>query len=561
MIQARTLDLRSAKADREPVGPGSRPTTPSTIHTAPARVLLFLTLIALVLGLAGCGSSGDKRETQLAGVDHHYRSTGQFPVPSEIQPNVDFWRHVYGIWSRGQVAIHDDEHMGVIYEVVKLPAPIQQGYTPLQKDLVQSRANYHRARVRGLEQRLLTGQSLSADDKALLAKFEKSGGSRAIYGAADRVRTQRGLRERFRRGVEISGRYDKAFREIMRAHGVPEDLAYLPHVESSFQTNARSGVGAAGVWQFMPATGRVYGMDVNGAIDERLDPIVCANAAARYLSAGHAKLGSWPLAITSYNHGKGGMMKAKAAYGSDIGTIVKNYKGPAFGFASRNFYAEFVAAREVASNASKYFPEGVRYEEPWPYDRLVLRSSMPAHHLARHYGVSTSTLEKLNLAWKEPIRDGRAHLPSGHIVWLPAGATRRVASQPPPYSTPDPIMIARNEPRPAASTTREPRRATKPEPTLASRAKSAQRSSTGGRTQKVALTTKGSNSTKSAKTALKPAKGTKAASAKYHVVKPQETLYRVATINGISVAELRKLNKLGPNDNHIQPGQKLKVGI
>jgi membrane-bound lytic murein transglycosylase D len=561
MIQARALDLRSAKVDREPVGPESRHTIPSTILTAPVRVLLFLTLVALVLGLAGCGSSGEKRETQLATVDHHYRSTGQFPVPPEIQPNVDFWRHVYGIWSRGQVAIHDDEHMGVIYEVVKLPAPIQQGYTPLQKDLVQSRANYHRARVRGLEQRLLTGQPLSADDKALLAKFEKSGGSRAIYGAADRVRVQRGLRERFRRGVEISGRYDKAFREIMRAHGVPEDLAYLPHVESSFQTNARSGVGAAGVWQFMPATGRVYGMDVNGAIDEWLDPIVCANAAARYLSAGHAKLGSWPLAITSYNHGKGGMMKAKAAYGNDIGTIVKNYKGRAFGFASRNFYAEFVAAREVASNASKYFPEGVRYEEPWPYDRLVLRSSMPAHHLARHYGVSTSTLERLNLAWKEPIRDGRAHLPSGHIVWLPAGATRRVASQPPPYSAPDPIMIARNEPRPAASTPREPRRAAKPEPALASRAKSAQRSSTGGRTQKVALTAKSSKGTPSAKMALKPAKGTKAASAKYHVVKPQETLYRVATINGISVAELRKLNKLGPNDNHIQPGQKLKVGI
>jgi membrane-bound lytic murein transglycosylase D len=524
-------------------------------------VLLSFTLIALVLGLAGCGSSGEKRETQIAGVEHHYRSTGQFPVPPEIQPNVDFWRHVYGIWSRGQVAIHDDEHMGVIYEVVKLPAPIQQGYTPLQKDLVQSRANYHRARVRGLEQRLLTSQPLSADDKALLAKFEKSGGSRAIYGAADRVRVQRGLRERFRRGVEISGRYDKAFREIMRAHGVPEDLAYLPHVESSFQTNARSGVGAAGVWQFMPATGRVYGMDVNSAIDERLDPIVCANAAARYLSAGHAKLGSWPLAITSYNHGKGGMMKAKAAYGNDIGTIVKNYKGPAFGFASRNFYAEFVAAREVASNALKYFPEGVRYEEPWPYDRLVLRSSMPAHHLAQHYGVSTSTLERLNLAWKEPIRDGRAHLPSGHVVWLPAGATRRVASQPPPYSKPEPVMIARNEPRPAAPAAKEPRRAAKPEPVLASRAKSAERSPSGGKTQKVALTTKGSKSTRSAPAALKPAKGTKAASAKYHVVKPQETLYRVATINGISVAELRKLNKMGPNDNHIQPGQKLKVGI
>ena len=570
MIQARTPDLRSAEIHWGYVRPGSRVSNrrypiPSEILTAPFRVLLSLTLIASLLGLAGCGSSGGQKETQIATGNYHYRSTGQFPAPPEIQPNVDFWRHVYGVWSRGQVAIHDDEHMGVIYEVVKLPAPIREGLTPLQKDLVQSRTQYYRARLRGIEERLLTNQPLSTGDKELLAKVEKGGGSRAIYGASDRIRIQRGLRERFRRGVEISGRYDKAFREIMRAHGVPEDLAYLPHVESSFQTNARSGVGAAGVWQFMPATGRVYGMDVNGSIDERLDPIVCANAAARYLAAGHSKLGSWPLAITSYNHGKGGMMKAKAAYGGDIGEIVKNYKGPAFGFASRNFYAEFLAAREVASNASHYFPEGVRYEEPWPYDRLVLRSSMPAHHLAQHYGVSTSTLARLNLAWKEPVRNGRAHLPSGHIVWLPAGATRRVASDPPPYSAPEPVMIARTEstPRPVTAPATVSKRTPKPEPVLASRTTAAKSAPAGGRTQKVALTTKTRKDSTSAKTALKPAKGTKVAAtaAKYHVVKPQETLYRVATINGISVAELRKLNKLGPNDNHIQPGQKLKVGI
>lgn len=535
------------------------------IHRVPRLALVFFTPIFAVLALSGCSSSGGGgyvgEEMPGASPGPSYSSSAQFPIPPEIKPNVDFWRQVYGVWSRGQVAIHDDTHMGVIYEVVRLPAPIREGYTPLQKELVQARTEYHRARARDLERKLMTSEPLSPSDKELLAKFEASGGPNAVYGAADRIRLQRGLRERFRRGVEISGRYDKAFREVMRAHGVPEDLAYLPHVESSFQTNARSSVGAAGVWQFMPATGRVYGMDVNHAIDERLDPIVCANAAARYLSAGHAKLGSWPLAITSYNHGKGGMMKAKAEYGNDIGKIVKNYKGPAFGFASRNFYAEFLAAREVAGNASRYFPEGLRYEEPWPYDRLVLRSSMPAHHLAQHYGVSTTSLSALNLAWKEPIRDGRAYLPSGHIVWLPAGATRRVASHPPPYSAPEPVMIARAEPtrnRPAVMP--EARQAPRAQPVVAAKASAADQSGAKGRTQKVALTTK---TDKGTKTALKPAKGTKVAAtpAKYHVVKPQETLYRVATLNGISVAELRKLNKMGPNDNSIRPGQKLKVGI
>ncbi|MGE5153451.1 MAG: transglycosylase SLT domain-containing protein [Bdellovibrio bacteriovorus] len=559
MIQARAEDRQQAWYDLEKI----QARIPDLTQAAPLRALLFLALAAAVLGLNGCSSSGGGGyvETEVPSGGHRYSSSGSFPIPDEIKPNVDFWRHVYGVWSRGQVAIHDDEHMGVIYEVLQLPAPIQEGYTSYQKDLVRARTEYHRARVRDLQERVTTNQPLSPADKELLAKFEKDGGTSALYGAEDRIRVQRGLRERFRRGVEISGRYDKAFREVMRAHGVPEDLAYLPHVESSFQTNARSGVGAAGVWQFMPTTGRVYGMDVNGALDERLDPIVCANAAARYLSAGHDKLGSWPLAITSYNHGKGGMMKAKAAYGNDIGKIVKNYKGPAFGFASRNFYAEFLAAREVASNASRYFPEGVRYEEPWPYDRLVLRSSMPAHHLAQHYGVSTATLASLNLAWQQPVRDGRAHLPSGHTVWLPAGSTRRVASHPPPYSAPAPLMIARAEPA-----TKPARPAPKPEPVMASRSKSPAGSASSGKTLKVAQTTGKADKAKGAKASqatLTPAKGTKVAAtpAKYHVVKPQETLYRVATINGISVAELRKLNKMAPNDNQIRPGQKLKVGI
>lgn len=572
MIEARTQDRSQALPRPKAI----RPSGTERTLAAPFRALVFFALIGAVLGLAGCSSTGGGGHVDSADPDsgRRYSSSQEFPIPSEIKPNVDFWRNVYGVWSRGQVAIHDDEHLGVIYEVVQLPAPIQEGYTSVQKELVRSRTEYHRARVKGLQERVGSNQPLSPADKELLAKFERSGGTQALYGAADRIRLQRGLRERFRRGVEISGRYDKAFREVMRAHGVPEDLAYLPHVESSFQTNARSSVGAAGVWQFMPATGRVYGMDVNSAVDERLDPIRCATAAARYLSAGHDKLGSWPLAITSYNHGKGGMMKARTAYGSDIGKIVKNYKGPAFGFASRNFYAEFLAAREVASNASHYFPEGVRYEEPWPYDRLVLRSSMPVHHLAQHYGVSTGSLSSLNLAWQQPVRDGRAHLPSGHTVWLPAGSTRRIADHPPPYSSSAPVMIARAEPAPKARLT-SPGRATspsKPAPVVASTSKGSGQTAgkaqkvaiaTGkpGKTQKVALTT--TKPVKPTQAALKPAKGTKVAAtaAKYHVVKPQETLYRVATMNGISVSQLRKLNKMGPNDNSIRPGQRLKVGI
>jgi membrane-bound lytic murein transglycosylase D len=387
-----------------------------------------LVLLTILLLLNGCAGSGAKRSA--SGADD-IEGSSNFPIPAEIKDNVDFWRHVYGVWSRGEVAIHDDEHLGVIYEVAKIPGPIQAGYSAAQKEWLESRLSAHTSAVRNLEARLRSGQRLTASEKDLLEKFERSGGQPALYGAAERLRAQRGLRERFQTSLQVSGRYDRAFREIMQRHDVPEDLAYLPHVESSFQMKAKSKVGASGVWQFMPATGRMY-MTVNDAIDERYDPILAADGAARYLSQAYRRLKSWPLAITSYNHGQGGMAKAKSQYGDHIGKIVKNYNGKAFGFASRNYYAEFLAAREVARNARRYFPGGVNYERPWPYDRLVLASAMPVDHLAQHYGTSRSRLADLNLHWGDAVRSGRANLPAGSTIWLPEGSIRRVGRPPSP---------------------------------------------------------------------------------------------------------------------------------
>lgn len=474
-----------------------------------------------------------------------------FPVPAAIQPNVDFWRHVYGIWGRGKVAIHDNRHLGVVYEVIALPGPIQEGYTESQRELIKSHSSAYAERLRQLEERVRLGASLNSTEKALLAKFDKGPGREALYGAAERVRTQRGLRERFRRGIEISGRYDEIFRDIMRSHGVPEDLAYLPHVESSFQTNARSSVGAAGVWQFMPGTGRMF-MTVNDSIDDRLDPIIAAEGAARYLSQAHSRLGSWPLAITSYNHGQGGMANARAQFGDDIGRIVKDYQGPYFGFASRNFYAEFIAAREVTRNAERYFPEGVQREDPWPHDRLVLLHSMPVDHLANHFELTPYRLADLNRHWRDPARDGRTHLPAGSTVWLPAGSKQRVASHPPPFKTA--TMVARAEPTSPPSVRQA--RAKSSAPAVATRTAATSRSASSAKPTTAKVTPPPTGKQTQAK-ASSPKTSTKA---RYHTVKPQETLYRVAVQNGITVSELRRLNKMKPNQDHIQPGQRLKVG-
>ena len=564
--------------------------------TLAVRYVFLLLLASVLVYLTGCSSTGDSGHK----VGHKTSSDATFPIPPGVEDNVEFWRKVYGEMDRSQVAVHDNLYMGVVYEVVEVPAAYR-GSSESRRAFVKGKQQEYQDRLATLERKLVSGESLTAADRDLQSKLEAVGGRNAVFGASDRVRTQQGMRERFRSGMEISGRYDAAFREIFRKHGVPEDLAFLPHVESSFQSRARSGVGAAGLWQFMPATGRVYDLQVDHRMDERMDPMLACEGAARYLAAAHKKLGSWPLAITSYNHGQGGMAKAKSLHGNDIGKIVQNYKGEAFGFDSRNFYSQFVAAREVAGNPDKYFPEGVAYHKPHDHDRLVLRNAMPAQHLARHYGLSVYQLDDLNPSWSNAIVQGKASIPAGASVWLPAGTTERITDHPGPASSStllaqaepreervnDYVTVRRTEVKPEATLaqaetrggakgkTASSRHAAATEATLAKNAKGAKpmlakagsKATTkadgkaGAKAASSPAAAKGQKGDKQvlAKADTSAAKGKDKAAVKTHVVKPNETLFRVAVMYDLSVNELKKLNKMSPNENTIKAGQRIKV--
>lgn len=354
-------------------------------------------------------------------------SDAVFPSPPELKPQVAFWRNVYAVWGRHQVALHDNRHMGLIYEVVTLPGEVQEGYTAEQKAFVKDRYENLKAALRQLEFKTAANAPLTPQEQALMIRLQQYG-SGAFAGASDRLRSQRGLRERFKRGLEISGRYDAAFRGVFREAGLPEDLACLPHVESSFQTHATSSVGASGVWQFMPDTARRL-MTVNAAMDERRDPVASAQGATRYLGSAYQRLGNWPLALTSYNHGVGGMARAQQQFGDDFATIVRSYSGTGFGFASRNFYTEFLAAREIARNPKQFFPEGLIYEPPLNLDRVRLRQAVAAPTLASYYEVSLWELNRINPAWNPVAQTGRLALPAGTRVWLPAGAIARLVQR------------------------------------------------------------------------------------------------------------------------------------
>lgn len=353
----------------------------------------------------------------IAGCSSH--SKHQFPEPKAIEPMVSFWEKVYSQWDENQAVYHDNRYLDVIYEILIVPEHDRRNFLRDNEKIL-------RHQLAEMVVRYQTNQTLTSTDKKWIAMLKKAGGEQAIYEAPDRLRYQTGLKNRFRRGLEISGYYVPEFKNIMKKNQVPVEIAYLPHVESSFQGAAYSHVGAAGMWQFMPATARDYMPMRRDVIDGRLDPFMAAEGAATYLRAAHNRLGEWPLALTGYNHGVGGMARAKNEVSPDIGVIVWEYDGPRFGFASRNFYAEFIAAKRIAENSGRYF-SGLSMQSPRNVDGIMLIQPMKVRDLARTLNVSELTLIDLNPAWLKNIRFNKVEIPSNIPVWLPKGSAQKVS--------------------------------------------------------------------------------------------------------------------------------------
>jgi len=191
-------------------------------------------------------------------------------------------------------------------------------------------------------------------------------------------------------------------------------LTYLPIVESSYDINARSNVGALGMWQFMRTTGRQY-MRVDRSIDERRDPIESTRAAALFLQQAYETLGNWPLAITAYNFGPGGMARAVAAIESDnLVELINQYNHPYWGFAPKNFYAEFLAAVEIGKNVNQYFPE-LQLDSPVAIKEIELKNSVSVATLAKSTGLTQDQL----LGWNPALSTQTRSVPAGYRVKVP----------------------------------------------------------------------------------------------------------------------------------------------
>src|SRR5881397_2871605 len=253
-----------------------------------------------------------------------------------LENRVEFWKKVFTQYGEDDVIIHDRIHVNLIYDVA------------IRDDQTEKIGAVRQA-LDEIRDNLATPENLSVIAQQIQTVISAEGiplTAGSLADLRDNVHTQLGIKERFREGIVRSGRYVEAFEEIFEKQGIPPEIALLPLVESSFENRALSNAGAAGIWQFTRGTGRLY-LNVNRKLDERLDPARATRAAARLLRDNYNALGSWPLAITAYNHGRAGMLRAQIESGPEITNITDQYRGPAFGYASMNFYAEFLAAVEV----------------------------------------------------------------------------------------------------------------------------------------------------------------------------------------------------------------------
>jgi membrane-bound lytic murein transglycosylase D len=359
-----------------------------------------------------------------------------FPRPASLEPAVRFWTSIFTEYSLDQVLVHDEVDLDKIYRVLDFRPDRARG---LDDDAIASIRKHEIDRVvSGLQAALVRldrhgdrGRPLTKTEARIVAMFRSDRSPAKYRLAADRIRTQRGIRERFEQGVRRSRRYLPTMERVFRREGLPVELTRLPLIESSFDVMAYSKVGAAGIWQFMPATGRRF-LTVGSLVDERMDPVTATVAAARFLKENYEQLGSWPLAITAYNHGPAGMMRAVSEVGtSDIGEIVRRYDGPSFGFASRNFYAEFLAALDVDEHADRHFGPIVASRDQ-PTTRIRVEPSVPLAAAARLAETTPTVLADLNPALLPPVIGGRYDIPSGYRLRVPRrsadGFDHRLAS-------------------------------------------------------------------------------------------------------------------------------------
>lgn len=228
-------------------------------------------------------------------------------------------------------------------------------------------------------------------------------------------------RKHFQRYAERAGRYAPVLSKILNDQGLPRDLIYLSMAESGFQNAARSWAKAVGPWQFMPFTGKKFGLEVGFYLDERRDPLKATVAASDYLRFLNKKFGSWELGMAGYNAGEGKIGRAIRRYKTK--NFWKIRKGRYLKAETKNYVPKIMALAIIGKNLSKFGFNEVQFERALDFEEITVPANTDLYKVGSVIGEDFKTVKKYNpelLRWQTPPK-GEAYtlrVPVGKkVVW------------------------------------------------------------------------------------------------------------------------------------------------
>lgn len=352
----------------------------------------------------------------------------EFRVPpgGVLRESVDFWIKIYGKLTSNEGVIHDAKYPSVVYGEYDFSKIKQRRHPHVKRE---------KARIKKILLELHRNGGVGTDEESrrIAALFAKIDDPSKFLNAAHfkRVRFQLGQKNHFIDGYRLSGEYIPFMEEIFIKKGMPFELTRLPFVESSFNTRARSKVGASGIWQFMKTTGQDF-MMINDAVDERNDPLRATEAATLLLKINNETLGNWPLAVTAYNHGRSSLLRATNRIGSrDLEEIILRNRVRGFGFASSNFFACLIAALEVERNPEKYFSVPVERLRPHRFYEVQLPAPIRMKDLLQFMRLKRIQVVELNPGLTDLALASKVKIPKGYRLRLPnsgSGSDENLAS-------------------------------------------------------------------------------------------------------------------------------------
>ena len=365
------------------------------------------------------------------------------------------------------------------------------------------------------------------------------------------------------RGLARSGRYIAMIHRIFEEEGLPRDLAQIALIESSFITHARSPMRAHGIWQFMPGTGRQYGLSSNAIVDERSDPEKSTRAAARHLSYLYELFKDWHLAMAAYNAGEGKILRALQR------TSARDFWDLAASGAIRpqteNYVPAVIAATLIAHNPVHY-GFAVEYEPPLEYETVNLDRPIHLRHLCDGDGISLEELARLNPELRTAITPRE---PQGYELKVPLGSREQILLAFAAAPTATFPVARRHMVRKGETLSRIARRYRVSVTALASANSLSKRSRLArgrvlvipGRSVVLVASAKKSKRSRSGEARIasgKTRRGPAPRKATSYRVRGGDTLYRIALKHGTTVARILAVNSLSGKKT-IRPGDRLKI--